>query len=302
MNIPTSSATTRVALMRKSFKKYSAAAKSKKNLLLLSGSKATGNMPEGAAPGFLDFAEDWIKEFFDPAVTKGKPVLFVPYARPSGVSEEDYFKKIKARFDEMGIDTVCAPETGITAKDLKDIGGIFIGGGHTYTLLHKLQQNGALALIRRAVAEGLPYMGSSAGTIIACPTIKTTNDMPCPAHHVIDLNALGLIRAQLNCHYMDDAMHDPKHQGETRDTRLREFCAFNPGVSALGLYEGQALRIEGDKANLLTSARCRGTKPPVFTDGRRDEIACTIGVPQDVSHLFAAKRSVAPKKAPDPHP
>ena len=69
--------------------------------------------------------------------------------------------------------------------------------------------------------------------------------MPGPAHDVIDLNALGLISAQLNCHYMDNGMHDPKHQGETRDTRLQEFCAFNPHTPCLALYEGQALRVTG---------------------------------------------------------
>lgn len=286
--------------MRKSFKKSSTVKKSKKNMLLLSGSKATGNLPEGAVPGFLEFAEDWIKEFWAPVVASNKPVMFVPYARPGGVSEEDYFKKIKARFAEMGIDTVCAPAEGLQEKDLKGVGGIFVGGGHTYTLLHKLQQNGALDLIRRKVAQGLPYMGSSAGTIIACPTIKTTNDMPCAAHEVVNLRALGLVGAQLNCHYMDDAMHDPKHQGETRDTRLREFCAFNPGIPVLGLYEGQALRVEGGKTQLLTSARCRGTKTPVFTDDRREEINCTIGVPQDVSAIFAVQKA-KPKKPPVPH-
>src|SRR5262249_54019118 len=134
----------------------------------------------------------------------------------------------------------------------------------------------------------------------ACPTIKTTNDMPCPAHDVIDLKALGLIGAQLNCHYMDDAMHDPKHQGETRDTRIREFCAFNPGIPVLGLYEGQALRVEGGKTALRTSGRWRGTKPPVFIDTRRDEIECQIGVPQDVSGVFAVKKPKTLKKAPTP--
>lgn len=290
--------------MRKSFRTSSTPAPlaepSKKNLLLLSGSKATGNLPEGATPGFLEFAEPWIKQFWAATVAAGKPVLFVPYARPSGTTEEDYFKKVHDKFAEMGIATVCAPPEGITAKDLKNIGGIFIGGGHTYTLLHKLQQNGALDLIRKKVEGGLPYMGSSAGTIIACPTIKTTNDMPCPAHDVIDLKALGLIGAQLNCHYMDDAMHDPKHQGETRDTRLREFCAFNPGIPVLGLYEGQALRVEGTKTSLLTSERCRGTKPPVFIDDKREEIPCDIGAPQDVSPLFTLKKSTAPKKTPGP--
>jgi dipeptidase E len=286
--------------MRKSFSTSSSTAKSKKNLLLLSGSKATGNLPDGAEPGFLEFAEDWIRDFFAPAVAAGKPVLFVPYARPSGVSEEDYYKKVAAKFDELGIKTVCAPKGGITAKDLKGIGGIFIGGGHTYTLLKKLQRNGALKLIRRKVEDGLPYMGSSAGTIIACPTIKTTNDMPCPAHDVIDLKALSLIGAQLNCHYMDDKMQDPKHQGETRDTRLKEFCAFNPGVPVLGLYEGQALRVEGGKTSLLTSERARGTKPPVFLDGRREEVDCRIGTPRDVSEVFAGKKSRPSKKPPAP--
>ena len=98
--------------------------------------------------------------------------------------EEDYFKMVQERLGNMGFETVCAPAEGITAEDLKNIGGIFIGGGHTYTLLHKLQQNGALDLIRQKVEEGLPYLGSSAGTIITCPTIKTTNDMPGLAHDV----------------------------------------------------------------------------------------------------------------------
>jgi dipeptidase E len=289
-------------MMRKAFETSAMPKPSKKNMLLLSGSKATGNLPDGVKPGFLEFAEPWIKDFFSAEATGGKPVLFVPYARPSGETEANYFKKVQDRFKEMGIDTVCAPEAGLTAKDLKNIGGIFIGGGHTYTLLNKLQKNGALALIRKKVEAGLPYMGSSAGTIITCPTIKTTNDMPGPAHDVIDLKALGLIGAQLNCHYMDNAMHDPKHQGETRDTRIKEFCAFNPGIPVLGLYEGQALRVEGDRTSLLTSERCRGTKPPVFIDDKREELDCTIGVPKDVSEIFAAKKPAARKNRPAPRP
>jgi dipeptidase E len=274
---------------------------SKKNMLLLSGSKAAGNLPDGQMPGFLDFAEPWIKDFFAHAILDRQPIFCVPYARPGGISEEEYFKKIQDRLGKMGIDSVCASPAGITETDLKNIGGIFIGGGHTYTLLHKLQQNGALDLIRRKVKEGLPYLGSSAGTIIACPTIKTTNDMPGAAHDVIDLKAFGLIGAQLNCHYMDDSMHDAKHQGETRDTRLKEFCAFNPDIPVLGLYEGQALRIEGDKTQLLTSERCRGMKSPVFTDSKREEIECQIGIPKDISRIFIVQKPEAPKKNRAPH-
>lgn len=265
------------------------AEQSKKNMLLLSGSKAAGNLPDGVRPGFLDFAEPWIKDFFAQAASDKKPILFVPYARPGGMSEEDYFRMVQERFGKIGIDTVCAPPEGITEVDLQNIGGIFIGGGHTYTLLHKLQQNGALDLIRQKIEEGLPYLGSSAGTIITCPTIKTTNDMPGPTNDVIDLKALGVVGAQINCHYMDNGMHDPKHQGETRDTRLKEFCAFNPNTSCLGLYEGQALRVEGDRTHILTSERYRGTKPPVFLNDKREEIECEVGIPKDISRIFEVR-------------
>lgn len=258
-----------------------------KNMLLLSGSRAAGNLPIGVKPNNFDFAETWIKELVAATNPEKKPLLFVPYARPYGDSEEAYFNKVRDKLNQMGIAMVCAPPQGITAETLQNIGGIFIGGGHTYTLLHKLQQNGALDLIRHKVEAGLPYIGSSAGTIITCPTIKTTNDMPGPAHNTINLNALGLIGAQLNCHYMDNSMHDPKHQGETRDTRLQEFCAFNPNTPVLGLYEGQALRVKGNKTEILTSERCRGTKPPLFLNDKREEVACEIGIPKDVSHIFA---------------
>jgi dipeptidase E len=267
------------------------AEQSKKNMLLLSGSRAAGNLdlPVGTKPGLLDFAEPWIKDLFAKAVEEKKAVLFVPYARPDGMAEEDYFKVVQQRLQKMGIDAVCAPTEGVTEEILKNVGGIFIGGGHTYTLLDKLQKTGSLDLIRKKVEEGLPYMGSSAGTIITCPTIKTTNDMPGPAADVIDLRSLRLIGAQINCHYMDNGMHDPKHQGETRDTRLKEFCAFNPNTPVLGLYEGQALRVTGDQTQLLTSERTRGTKPPIFINDKRDELECEVGVPKDVSRLFEVR-------------
>jgi dipeptidase E len=211
------------------------------------------------------------------------------------MSEEAYFGAVKKRFDEMGIPLERAPENGqITEEMLKNSGGIFVGGGHTYTLLDKLQKSGSLDVIRKAVEEGLPYMGSSAGTVIACPTIKTTNDMPGPAADTIDLKALGLIGFQINPHYMDNSMHDPKHIGETRDTRLKEISAFNPGMQTLGLYEGQVVRVNGDKTEILTSLNNRGTKPPVFhvvragADCTRTEIECEVGVPQDVSRIFIA--------------
>ena len=262
---------------------------SKKNMLLLSGSIAAGNVLDGVTPGFLDFAEPWITELFAHAAHEKKLILFVPYARPGGMSEAAYFTRAQERLGNMGLEAVCAPPEGLTEAQLQHIGGMFIGGGHTYTLLHTLQQNGALECIRQKVEAGLPYLGSSAGTIITCPTIKTTNDMPGPAHDVIDLKALRLLGAHINCHYMDNGMHDPQHQGETRDTRLKEFCAFNPHTPCLALYEGQALRVTGAQTQILTSDRSRGTRPPLFLNDTREELACEVGVPKDVSRIFVVR-------------
>lgn len=265
--------------------------KSNKNLLLLSGSKAAGNLPEGVRPGFLDFAEEWVKNLFSEAIQNKKPILFVPYARPGGVSEEEYFNIVKQRMEKMDIQLVCAPSEGISEKLLQSVGGIFIGGGHTYTLLSKLQKTNSIEIIRNKVNEGLPYLGSSAGTLITCPTVKTGNDMPCPSGDVIDLRSLGLINIQLNCHYMDNAMHDTKHQGETRDTRLKEFCTFNPGIPVLGLYEGVGLRVVGDTMHLLASHQARGMKAPVFykkegsAEVRRQEVICSVEEPKDITEV-----------------
>lgn len=258
----------------------------KKNLLLLSGSKAAGNLPDNQKPGFLDWAEVWVKEFFAHSIQQQRPIMFVPYARAEGMSEKDYFTLVQQRLKKMAIDVVCAPSEGISQQALEEVSGIFVGGGHTPTLLYKLQTTGSLEIIRKQVLAGLPYLGSSAGTLITCPTIKTNNDMPGPANDIIDLKSLGLINAQINCHYMDNAMHDPKHQGETRDLRLKEFCVFNPNINVIGLYEGQALRVMDDKIYLWTSEQARGTATPVFRNDTRIEIQCMAGVPQDVSSLL----------------
>ncbi len=249
-----------------------------KNLLLLSGSRAAGNLPDGQTPGFLDWAADWIAEMYKDL---DAPVLVVPYARPGGKTEQAYFEEISERFQRIGIDSIRAPEDG-QLNTAGKVGGIYIGGGHTPTLLHKLQSSGGLETIVRLVEAGTPYIGSSAGSLIACPTIKTNNDMPGPAHDVINLNSLGLIPFQLNCHYMDDSMHDPKHQGETRDTRLKEFCIFNPNQHVLGLYEGQALRVQGDSMALWTSKNTRGTRSPLFYNDTRKEIVCSVDQPQPI--------------------
>ena len=260
------------------------------NLLLLSGSRAAGNLVENAKPGYLDFAEPWIKKLFENAISNATPVLFVPYARPSGWTEQKYYEYTKDRTEKMGITLICAPESGVTHEILKNVGGIFIGGGNTYQLTSKLHSTGSLEIIHTAVLAGLPYLGSSAGTVITGPTMRTTNDMFSANSETMDSRSFGFLNTHINVHYLNNQMHlDSKHQGETRDTRLNEFCTFNQNDKVLGLYEGQAIRVNGENAWILTSSQARETNSPIFgwneTTVERVEVECKIGIPQEVSQI-----------------
>ena len=124
---------------------------------------------------------------------------------------------------------------------------IAVGGGNTFHLLRALYRVSAVELIRERVLSGMPYVGWSAGSNVACPTIRTTNDMPIVEPPT--LKALGLLPFQINPHYTD--AHLEGHMGETRDERLSEFTHANPGVRVLGLREGTMLRVEGDEITLL---------------------------------------------------
>jgi dipeptidase E len=122
-----------------------------------------------------------------------------------------------------------------------------VGGGNTFRLLQCLHETGLLDAIRERVLAGMPYLGWSAGSNVACPTIRTTNDMPVVEPPSLD--ALNLLPFQLNPHYSD--YHPPGHRGETRAERLAEFVALNAGVPVLGLREGSILRREGERLTLL---------------------------------------------------
>lgn len=256
---------------------------SKKNMLLLSGSRVGDKTQPGG--GFLEFAIPWIKEHFKDAIGSGKPILFIPYAMPHPMkSEQEYVDFVKATLEPHGI-KVISPVGERNPKALLDkAGGIFIGGGNTYRLLDELNKTGMLQAIKQKIDKGMPYLGSSAGTIIACPTIATTNDMhsrvPPPS-----INALGAIPFQLNCHFMDDHMFDPKHNSETRTTRIAEFQRENPDMPVLGIREGSALRVQGDKIYLLgekTARLFRHGKEPVEINGQ--------GGSQDISRTVCHSR------------
>jgi dipeptidase E len=205
-------------------------------LLLISSSNVHGY-------GYLDHPEPEIRRL----LAGCKRVAFVPFAAHD---YDTYTIKVRDRFGRMGFEIV---------KFDAQADAIFVGGGNTFRLLKTLYDRRLLPLIRDRVRGGLPYIGSSAGSVITAPTIRTTNDMPiveCPS-----LDSLGLITFQINGHYLDP---DPNstHKGETREERIREFHEENT-TPVVGLREGTMLWVEDGSAKLL------GLKPArIFRRGK----------------------------------
>lgn len=166
-------------------------------------------------------------------------LLFVPYARPGGISHDAYTDGVRSTLQTLGIEVRGIHQFDSAADAVKKAEALFVGGGNTFVLLNRLYQEGLLPVIRNAVAEGTPYLGTSAGSNITGPNVKTTNDMPIV--HPPSLDALGLLPFNLNPHYLDP---DPnsKHQGETRETRIAEFHTCNT-ETVIGLREGSWIEV-----------------------------------------------------------
>jgi len=177
-------------------------------------------------------------------------VLFIPYALKD---TDTYAARARAAFEEMGCGLVSLHEASDPRRAIDEAEAVFCGGGNTFRLLKTLQELGLLPLIRRRVLDGMVYAGASAGSNLACPTIRTTNDMPIvePA----SLDALGLVRFQINPHYLDPAPGST-HMGETRETRIREYLEEND-TPVVGLREGAILRVEGPSVLLKGVAGAR---------------------------------------------
>jgi dipeptidase E len=201
-----------------------------------------------------------------------KRLLFIPYAL---ADHDGYTATVAEAMRPIGIGVEGLYSQPDPASAVGSAGAVFVGGGNTFRLLRTLRRAGLLGPLRDRVLTGLPYVGSSAGTNVACPTIRTTNDMP-----ILDpdgFDALGLIPFQINPHYLDP---DPgsTHQGETRAQRLAEFCEEND-VPVLAMREGAWLRVNGDAASL------HGANGAVlFRHGRQPEELITG---TDVSWLLA---------------
>ena len=210
-----------------------------KRILLISNSTLYGS-------GYLDHAETEIRSFLGAV----KRVLFVPFALHD---RDGYTATAQKRFEKMGYELSSVHNASDPRQAVNDTDAVFIGGGNTFRLLKALYDFDLLDPIRERVAAGMPYIGSSAGSNVAAPTIKTTNDMP-----IVEppsFNALGLVSFQINPHYLDP---DPnsKHMGETREERLRQFLEENDTPIA-GLREGAILRIENGETILKGSTGAR---------------------------------------------
>ncbi|NEO97478.1 MAG: dipeptidase PepE [Symploca sp. SIO2E9] len=214
----------------------------KKRLLLLSNSTNYGEE-------YLFYPRQEIQNFLGDSI---KRILFIPFAKATGIDEDtsdydQYSQKVGKVFKDLGYELDAIHVTENPQELIRQATAIVVGGGNTFCLFHWLHKKGLVEIIREKVNNGTPYLGWSAGSNLACPTLKTTNDMP--IIDPINFQGLNLIPFQINPHYTDEII--PNHQGETRAERLQEFLLVNPQTYVVGLKEGTMLKIEGSSMKMI---------------------------------------------------
>jgi len=191
---------------------------------------------------YLEYILPEVKKFFG----ENKKIVFIPYARPGGISHDDYTELAAKKFKTIGIEVIGIHTSTNKEQLIDDADGIFTGGGNTFLLVKQLHELGLMKLIKTKVSEGKAYMGTSAGCNITGQNMKTTNDMPIVLPPSFE--TLGLVPFNLNPHYLDP---DPnsKHKGETRETRIKEFHTQN-NTPVVGLREGSWLEVNNEEVIL----------------------------------------------------
>ncbi|SDH06087.1 dipeptidase PepE [Winogradskyella thalassocola] len=199
--------------------------------------------------GYLEYLMDELKVHFKSA----NEILFIPYARPGGISHDDYTNTASKAFAKIG-KTVKGIHEFENAEDaIKNAQGIFVGGGNTFVLVSQLYKNNVLLPIKEAINHGTPYLGTSAGSNICGLTMHTTNDMPIV--YPPSFKTLGLVPFNINPHYLDP-IEGSTHMGETRETRIKEFHAYN-NQPVIGLREGSWIAVDGKKLTLKGTLEAR---------------------------------------------
>lgn len=217
-------------------------------LLLFSNSTNAGEE-------YLAYTLPYIKDFVGDKPVKA---LFFPYAGIT-VAWDNYFKMVSEKLILSGIEIKPVHWSRNPIREVEQSDMIIVGGGNTFQLLKTIQENNLTEAIRMKVLSGTPYIGWSAGANLACPTIRTTNDMP--VVEPLSFEALNLIPFQINPHYTDAALQH--HAGETREMRITEFITVNRNVTVTGLREGTLFRVENNTVNLKGNRSCR-----IFRYGR----------------------------------
>ncbi|PWH81706.1 dipeptidase PepE [Algibacter marinivivus] len=225
-----------------------------RNIIIASTSTVHGS-------GYLEYILDDLKTFFQNANT----ILFIPYARPSGISHNDYTKIASKAFKKINKNVKGIHEFENPVEAIKNAEGIFVGGGNTFVLTTQLYKNNLISTLKHTIQNGTPYLGTSAGSNICGLTIKTTNDMPIV--YPPNFNVLGLVPFNINPHYLDP-ISGSKHMGETRETRIKEFHHYNT-QPVIGLREGSWLHVNSNSIILkgqLTARVFEYNKPPYEVD------------------------------------
>ena len=217
-----------------------------KQLLIASTSTVHGS-------GFLDYLLDALKIHFK----KVDNVLFVPYARPGGISHDAYTEIVQLAFSKIGKTVKGIHEFDNPKDAIKSAEGIFTGGGNTFVLVDQLYKKDLMAPLKTAIESGIPYVGTSAGSNICGLTMGTSNDMPIA--YPKSFKTLGVMPFNINPHYMDSDLKST-HMGETRETRIKEFHYYN-SQPVVGLREGSYLQVLGEKITLKGPLNARVFEP-----------------------------------------
>lgn len=211
-------------------------------LLLISNSTNPGEP-------YLNYPKENIKQFLGEKPVKA---LFIPYAAVT-FSYDEYEGKVNNRFKDIGHSIVGIHHFDDPKKAVDEAEAIIVGGGNTWKLARTMRDNDLIGAIRKKVQAGTPYIGWSAGSNAACPTLRTTNDMP-----IIDpkgFDVIDLVPFQINPHYLD--VHPQGHGGETREDRINEFITENKDLYVIGLREGTMLNLEGETLKLIGEKTAR---------------------------------------------
>lgn len=226
------------------------------NILLASTSTLFGG-------NYLEYLREGISNLFSGI----DEIVFVPFARPGGISHEEYTQKAREYFASLGIKVKGLHEFDDKKKAINEAKGFFTGGGNTFLLVKTLHEEGLMNLIKEEILKGKPYLGASAGSNIGGMNMKTTNDMPIVYPPSFD--CMGLVPFNINPHYLDPNP-DLKHNGETRETRIKEFLTQND-IKVVGLREGNWIRRIGDKitteGSQLTRIFEKGKEPYELESG-----------------------------------